>query len=90
MKKANDKSKENNKPKLESNSFSSANKRSHKFDSLLNQSSRPNTTNFKSISPRERFKKIWQTEDRNNITGKSEYNSYPVCRTSWKRRTGRV
>ena len=60
MKKANDKSKENNKPKLESNSFSSANKRSHKFDSLLNQSSRPNTTNFKSISPRERFKKIWK------------------------------
>lgn len=61
MKKSNDKNKESNKQKLENNSFSSAkNKRSSKFNDLLNQSSRPNTNNFQSISPRERFKKIWK------------------------------
>ncbi len=60
MKKSNDKNKENNKSKLDNNSFSSTNKRSNKFDSLLNQNSRPNITNFKNISPRERFKKIWK------------------------------
>ncbi len=63
MKKSNDKNKNdnNNKSKLNNDSFSSTkNKRSDKFDSILNQSSKPNAINFKNISPKERIRKIWK------------------------------
>lgn len=50
----------NDKNKLDSKSNFNNIKRSSKFDDLLGKSSRPNGNQINTISPKERFKKIWK------------------------------